>query len=504
MATRWKTFGRQPGGEGLLRSAGRRVRGALWGTNLRRTITALTLVLLALAAYFLVLRSSATRLLQLAIFLALFLVIITKPHIGVVALRVYRSFARGLRLEHLFRGLGVTLTKTIGLFTVVGFVALVVTQKKKPVFGHKTQLIFIYGFLVATLISAFQALAWKNVWTATFQLVENIVLYIIFVNLFAETKWFLRYTWFFVLSLIASCVTGIGSIAVSGVIRAAGAMGNPNGLAMVANFAAAMLLVLSLSVSEAKKRFLFLAGLGTCLVTIIFTGSRGGLLTVVITFTYQLIKRRKKLVPYLLAASILVIALILIPEQYKSRQQQWFGALFTGETEEALGGTRGYIYRSALDIFITSPIIGVGPRTFGTIYRAEYAPEARGPAEHVKAVHSGVLEVLVSTGILGFAFFLGLIITTYRLFRENERLCRGAGLGEYLLLNGMYEALFIATVVAGSFETILRGGQTFFVSIAAAAAVNRAAVLLSREAPSRAVAAPLAAPETADGAAAAR
>jgi hypothetical protein len=97
-----------------------------------------------------------------------------------------------------------------------------------------------------------------------------------------------------------------------------------------------------------------------------------------------------------------------------------------------------------------------------------------------------------------------LIIATYRLFRENERLCRGAGLGEYLLLNGMYEALFIATIVAGSFETILRGGQTFFVAIAAAAAVNRAAVLFSADAPPRVAAAPLAAPETANGAAAAR
>ena len=292
MATRLKIVGRQPGGEGPLRSAGRRFRGALWGTNLRRTLTASSLVLLAVISYFLLLRGSATRLLQLSIFLALFLVIITKPHIGIVTLRVYRSFSRGLRLEPLFRGLGVTLTKSIGLFTFIGFLALVVTKKEKIVFGHKTQLVFLYGFLGATLISAFRALAWAKVWTATFQLLENIILYIIFINLFAEAKWFVRYTWFFVLSLLVSCVTGIGSTALSGVVRAAGAMGNPNGLAMVANFAAAMLLVLSLAVTDAKKRFLFLCGLGTCLVTIILTGSRGGLLAIIITFTYQLIKRR--------------------------------------------------------------------------------------------------------------------------------------------------------------------------------------------------------------------
>ena len=134
MATRLKIGGRQPGGEGPLRSAGRRLRGALWGTNLRRTLTASALALLAVISYFLLLRGSAARLLQLSVFLALFLVIITKPHIGIVALRVYRSFARGLRLEPLFRGLGVTLTKSIGLFTFIGFIALVVTKKEKIVF----------------------------------------------------------------------------------------------------------------------------------------------------------------------------------------------------------------------------------------------------------------------------------------------------------------------------------------------------------------------------------
>ncbi len=489
MATRLKTLGRQPGGEGPVRSVRRRFGGLFWGTDLRRTLTALAVVLSAVVLYFVLMGGSATRLLMLSVFLAIFFIIITKPHAGVISLRVYRSFARGLNLEHIFRQLGFTLTKSIGLFTVLGFLALVATKKVKPVFGHKTQLIFIYGFFLATLISAFGALAWSKVWTASFQLLENIVLYVIFVNLMAEAKWFARYTWFFVLSMLATCVTGIGSIAMSGVVRAAGAMGNPNGLAMVANYAGAMLLVLSLAAGTAQKRLLYLCGLGTCLVTIIFTGSRGGLLTIVITFTYQLIKRRKKFVPYLVAASLLLVALILIPEQYKARQQEWFGALFALETEEVLSGSRGYIYRSALDIFKSSPIIGVGPRTFGTIYQAEYAEEATGPASHVRAVHSGILEVLVSTGVVGFAFFLGLMVATYSLFRKNDRICRRAGLKEYSLLNDMYEALFVATIVAGSFETILRGGQTFFVAIAAAAAVNRAASVLSAAAPAGAVAA---------------
>lgn len=490
MAIRFKAVRRPPGAEGPLRSVGRRVRASVWGTDLRRTIFALTLVLSAVILYFLFLKGAPGTLLRFSIFLAISLVIISKPHLGVITMRGYRSVAKGLRLEQLFHGIGGTVTKGIGLLTLIAFVAMIATKKLKPVFGHKTQLIFIYALLGATLISAFSALHWKSVWTNVFQLVENVILYIIFVNLFAEAKWLFRYAWLVTLSRVAACITGLASVALSNVIRAAGALGNANGLAMAANFAAAMLLVFTLAATEAKKRLLFLTGLGICLVTIIFTGSRGGLITIVVTFTYQLIKRRKNLLPYLLAASILVVAFILVPEEYTIRQERWFGALFAGETEEVLGGARGFLYRSALDMFVSSPIIGVGPRTFGTIFRTEYAIEATGPVTRARAVHSGFLEVLVSTGVVGFTFFLGLIIVTFRLYRENARLCRRANLSQYSLLNDAFEALFVATLVAGAFETILRGGQTFFVTIAAAAAVNRAAKVLGAAAPSRAAAVP--------------
>jgi O-antigen ligase len=481
MATRIGIFRRTPGEEGPLRTARRRLVDFVWGTDRRRTLTAVAVVLAAIAFYFLFRRGSPYGLFQLAILVGVFFTIMLKPHVGVIALKVYRAFARGLRVEYLVKNLGVTITKSIGLFTLVAFVALVVTKKIRPVFGHRNQLFFLYGLLLSTLISAFAALQWRSVGVTVFQMVQNVILYIIFVNLFAEAKWLSRFMWFTILALLASCFSGLASVALRGVIRAAGAMGNANGLAVVANHAAAMLLVLVLAESEFKKRFLFLAGLGLCLTTIIFTGSRGGLLTVIVTFAYQLIKRRKNLLPYMVAALILVGVFVAVPSQYKTRQEEWFGALFAGETEKVLGGARGFVYRSAWDTFKTSPFIGVGPRTFSAIYQEEYAGEARGPVARVRAVHSGLLEVLVGNGIVGFAVFAGLIVVTFLIFRANERRCRAAGLREYLLLNQVYEAWYVAVIVAGSFETILRGGHSFFVACAAAAVIHRASVLLAAE-----------------------
>ncbi|HUU57745.1 MAG TPA: O-antigen ligase family protein, partial [bacterium] len=133
---------------------------------------------------------------------------------------------------------------------------------------------------------------------------------------------------------------------------------------------------------------------------------------------------------------------------------------------------------SALDIFKRSPIIGVGPRTFGLIYQEEYAYEAKGPVSRVKTAHSGLLEVLVETGLLGFTFFIGLIISTYLIFRANGRRCRQANLGRYLLLNDVYEAWYVVIIVGGSFETILKGSG-FFLTLAAAASIHRASVMLA-------------------------
>jgi O-antigen ligase len=478
--------------------ASRRLGSLLWGTNLRRTLTAMAVVLAAVSAYFLVFRGSPSTIFKVAVLLSVFVAILIKPHIGVISLWVYRVFARGFDLERLLRGLGVTMVKTLGLFTLIAFFALIVTKRIRPVFGNKTQLIFIYGFFGAVLVSAFAALRWNAVGTAVFQMAQNLILYVIFINLFADAKWLSRFVWFMLISIVLACISGLSSVVLRDVIRAAGTVGNANGLAMIANRGAAILLVLLLAEFDGRKRFIYLCGFSVMLVTIIFTGSRGGLLTVIVTFAYQLVKRRKKLVPYLVAASLLVIAFMAIPEKYKARQERWFGAIFAGETREVTGGSRGFIYRSALDIFKRSPIIGIGPRTFGRIYQEEYAYEAKGPVSHVRVAHSGIIEVLVENGLLGFAFFGGLIVSTYLIFRANERRCHQAHLDHYLLLNNIYEALFIATIVSGAFESIVKT-NAFFLLLGSAAAIHRATVTLAPSKKESAEPGPAALPQTAAG-----
>jgi O-antigen ligase len=498
MATRLISLRREPGAPGPWRVASRRLGSLFWGTNLRRTLTALALVLAAVGTYFLVYRGSPVTILKAAVVLSVFAAILIKPHIGVISLRTYRVFAQGFELDRLLRGLGVTMTKSLGLFTVIAFFALIVTKRIRPVFGHKTQLIFMYGLFGSVLLSSFAALYWKTAGTALFQMFQNLILYVIFVNLFADAKWLSRFLWVILISTLLACISGLASVALRGIVRAAGTLGNANGLAMVANQGVAILLVLLLVESDARRRFIYLCGLSFTMVTIIFTGSRGGLLTAIVTFAYQLVKRRKNLVPYLVAAFLLVIAFTVIPEKYKIRQEEWFGAIFAGETREVTGGTRGFVYRSALDMFKRSPIMGIGPRTFGLIYNEEYGYRVKGIASRVRVAHSGFLEILVENGLLSFAFFVGLIISTYLIFRANERRCREAHLERYLLLNNIYEALFVATIVSGAFETIIKTNG-FFLMLGSAAAIHRATVALASSKREGVEPGPAALPHTAAG-----
>jgi hypothetical protein len=101
-------------------------------------------------------------------------------------------------------------------------------------------------------------------------------------------------------------------------------------------------------------------------------------------------------------------------------------------------------------------------------------------------------------GLLGFSFFVGLIVSTYLIFRANARRCRRANLSQYLLLNDVFEAWYVAIIVGGAFETILKT-NAFFLALAGAAAIHRASVALAASAPELPEKAPAALPQTAPG-----
>lgn len=472
-------FRRNPGAPGPIRTLTAGLAAFFWGTNTRRTITTVSIVCLFLAAYYLKGPASSTRLTQLAVLSAVFTVIVLRPHIGVLALVAYRILSGGLGIESIAGSIGTTVVKSLGLLTLVGFVGLIVVKKIRPVYGDKSLAILLMAFMLSLLLSSFAALVWSSVSIVLFRILQNVILFFIFVNLYSDERWLARYLVVMVVCVVIACLTGLLSIPFGGEIRIMGTTGNANGLALIANQGVAVLLVLVLFDAGTRNRFLYMAGLAVCVAATIFTGSRGGMLALLITFAYQLMKRRRALVPYLVGLIIVAGLFALIPQTYKERQSRWFESILSGQTEAATGGSRGFIYRSALDIWKRSPIIGIGPRTFGIIYQSEYGYKAKGAAARAGAVHSGFLEILVENGILGFLVFLGLIVAAFTLFKSTGRLASRPGMTRILLLNDAYEASFLALIVSGAFETIVKNNG-FFIGAAAATCLNRIAFARAR------------------------
>jgi O-antigen ligase len=97
------------------------------------------------------------------------------------------------------------------------------------------------------------------------------------------------------------------------------------------------------------------------------------------------------------------------------------GAEHLGWSDLSSGATRLYLWAAALQLFLGSPLHGVGWGNFQVLYRA-YLDESM-VGESQLGVHSTYLSLLAETGVLGFLSFLTLLVVG---FREACRRLRGS------------------------------------------------------------------------------
>ncbi len=92
-----------------------------------------------------------------------------------------------------------------------------------------------------------------------------------------------------------------------------------------------------------------------------------------------------------------------------------FIPLERGDQKKDVTNGRIALWKDGLEIFSKSPIIGTSYRNI-TAFAQEHAPETKMARQGV-TVHSGYLDILVSTGVVGFAVFMAfLFLCARRLF----------------------------------------------------------------------------------------
>jgi O-antigen ligase len=135
--------------------------------------------------------------------------------------------------------------------------------------------------------------------------------------------------------------------------------------------------------------------------TSLFTGSRGGVLAMIIALAVVVLMSAKgRLVQAILAITgvtlVLATSLPFLPQSISERYLSMGSEIATG----GMAGRKN-VYHESLDSFQRSPMLGVGYLAFETASR-EHGGEGL-------AAHNDPLQVIVDLGLVGLIFYLGLM-----------------------------------------------------------------------------------------------
>jgi O-antigen ligase len=219
-------------------------------------------------------------------------------------------------------------------------------------------------------------------------------------------------------------------------IRDEGTMGyaGVNGLAALeAQFSVFLLGLYSMHKKILPKVGYFLL-LGTCLVALTYTLSRGGYAAVLVGALFVgVVQNRKVLV---ILALFLFTWQAIVPTAVRER------VFMTTDNRGQLdpsAGDRVTLWENAVEIIRGNPAIGTGFDTYKFMH-------AVGPYEDT---HNYYIKVMLEMGIVGLVLFLGIIS---RMFAAGYSLFRTVGADDFLRGVGLGLAgMVVATVVANAF-----------------------------------------------------
>lgn len=175
---------------------------------------------------------------------------------------------------------------------------------------------------------------------------------------------------------------------------------------------AAMLPIAYMLGNASKKKFSRYLGLFTalwCIIGVILTYSRGGLLGVFAGIACLLLieKRRMKFIVIILLLTGLILP--RLSEKYTGRME-------TIETyqEDASAMGRVATNYAALNMFKENLFMGVGAGNFNDVFIAYTPPEYLKWVEEGKSAHNIIMQVASETGILGLTIFSLLILGGFK------------------------------------------------------------------------------------------
>jgi O-antigen ligase len=239
-------------------------------------------------------------------------------------------------------------------------------------------------------------------------------------------------------------------------VRDEGTMGyaGVNGLAALEAQMSVFLLGLYSVHKNVKAKWGYLLLIGTCLVSLTYTLSRGGYAAVLVGALFIGVLRNRKIL--LVLAVFLLTWQTIVPNAV--RERVFMTQDSNGELDPS-AGSRVTLWENAAEIIRSNPAIGTGFDTYKFMH-------AVGPYEDT---HNYYVKVMLETGIVGLIIFLAIVSLMFRagfsLYRavQAEDFLRGLGLG----VAGMLVATIVANIFGDRWTYIEETGFTWvFVAMA--------------------------------------
>lgn len=231
--------------------------------------------------------------------------------------------------------------------------------------------------------------------------------------------------------------------------RLTGPYYNPNAYAQV------LIVIIPLAIDRLwHERHLvlrLLAALGAlvCILSVVFTFSRNGFVSMLFAIGLLFVLRRPNFLPSIISIALLVGVLQFIPATYLDRISS-LAQISSGQagivTDESFRGRLSENV-AAVQMFQDHPIFGVGLNNFQFEYQDYSRRIGLDPRRELRSPASFYLEILSEQGLFGMAIFGYLIFTVFRrLFSARN----------YFKHNNFYDLEFMTTALIASF-----GGYMF-------------------------------------------
>jgi putative inorganic carbon (hco3(-)) transporter len=198
--------------------------------------------------------------------------------------------------------------------------------------------------------------------------------------------------------------------------RIGGPIGDPNYFAQILVVLVPLAMNRMMQEKNRWLRLLAAATLGICILTIFFTFSRGGFLSLMVVLISMFLYRPPKIWQILLLLILVVFVVNMLPDQFAARlstltdlipgQVQVQGDVsFQGRASEAT---------VAWMMFLDHPFLGVGASNYPVYYLQYSRRLGLDPRLEQREPHDLYLEVLSEMGLSGFLVFLLILWTIFQ------------------------------------------------------------------------------------------